>query len=146
MNSWCQQVRTFSLCADIGATTAQSGARRYRLRCLKWAVLTGMLGKVEREGTVANLTAEIVSCVKEANGKTRAAAFELLVALAYALDTAQPIQITAGEEQDSEWGLLLVTTMASTKHCSNPTQKKTSMPAIAVLQVPFRGASTAFLL
>ncbi|KAL6777299.1 hypothetical protein ACKKBF_B20970 [Auxenochlorella protothecoides x Auxenochlorella symbiontica] len=74
-----------------GGAGALSAARRYRLRGVRWAALEAMRAEARGEAhaeTVSALIGEIVLALKEGNAKTRAAAFDLLVGLAHALQDA----------------------------------------------------------
>ncbi|KAK9815144.1 hypothetical protein WJX73_008694 [Symbiochloris irregularis] len=96
-----------ALLAGVG--TAMSAAKRWRLDCLKAIVLVLLSPDADWEGlrldgdeaeagnaaaqrrqVVSALVGEIVLCTKEVNQKTRAAAFQLLIALAKAMHAAEP--------------------------------------------------------
>lgn len=98
----------------LNVTTSLSAAKRYRLRCIKEALLLliqpdglpvslpsradhDIKGeekdqdrKTKARAVVAEMVGEIILCLKEANKKTRAAAYELLVDLARAMQIADP--------------------------------------------------------
>ncbi len=92
-----------------GTATAVSAAKRYRLRCLKAAILdlvrpdgpqadlSGLAGvgagasrADAARALVTPMVTEIVLCVKEANKRSRALAFELLIEVAQAMHEADP--------------------------------------------------------
>jgi ribosomal RNA-processing protein 12 len=114
-----------------GSQTAVSAAKRYRLRCLKAAilVLVGPEGPLiditamSQESTIVPLgslvegksprmiaawsvitpmVTEIVLCLKEANKRARAAAYELLVDVARALHQAEPPTTRVEHHTDHE--------------------------------------------
>ena len=96
----------------LNVTTSVSAAKRYRLRCIKAALLLLIQPdglpvslptrvdhdikdevqdrKTKARAVVAEMVGEIILCLKEANKKTRAAAYELLVDLAMAMHIADP--------------------------------------------------------
>jgi len=112
-----------------GAGASVSAAKRYRLRLMRPLILLldpssgaavptldgigdapGLPGAAaiaaaatadERRAAVgAALVGELVLCTKEANTKTREAAYQLLVELAHELDDARPLQLVGGSGVD----------------------------------------------
>jgi ribosomal RNA-processing protein 12 len=116
-----------------GAAASASSAKRYRLRLLRplillldassgvevpdllgladapgvpgGAAISAAVGSDERRSAVgAALVGELVLCTKEANTKTREAAYQLLVELAHELDDARPIRLEGGGAGDTMAG------------------------------------------
>jgi ribosomal RNA-processing protein 12 len=108
-----------------GTSTAVSAAKRYRLRCLKAAILelvtwegeeldlSSLPGFEDEETMVLSgtdgarmvitpMVTEIILCVKEANKRTRAAAFDLLIEVATAMHEAEPPTIDAIDDDEEE--------------------------------------------
>ncbi|KAK9818389.1 hypothetical protein WJX72_011834 [[Myrmecia] bisecta] len=104
-----------------GMATSLSAAKRYRLRCLKAAILaieTGQAPEFEavdedgsltqdqkRQQVVATMVSEIILCVKEVNKKTRIAAYELLIELAHAMHDANPPSLVMDDDAAMEGGV-----------------------------------------
>lgn len=84
-----------------GVTTSVSAAKRFRLRCLRSALLTlvhtASEDKQKTRDVIAGIVAELILSLKEANQKTRAAAYDLLVEVAAAMHEEDPSAAAAGE-------------------------------------------------
>lgn len=113
-----------------GTGTAVSAAKRYRLRCLKASILelvtwegealdlsslpglhndggnfkygVGAGGSSGARLVITPMVTEIILCVKEANKRTRAAAFDLLIEVATAMHEAEPPTINVNDNDDEE--------------------------------------------
>lgn len=110
-----------------GTGTAVSAAKRYRLRCLKAMILelvawegedidltslpglddernlkSGAGGAGGAHRVITPMVTEIILCVKEANKRTRAAAFDLLLEVATAMHEAEPPTININEDDGNE--------------------------------------------
>lgn len=108
-----------------GQPTAVSAAKRYRLQCLKavlletldpdgpeidFAVIQGRCGSSHAallhissvksqqvQQLITPIVSEIVLCLKEANKKTRTAAYDVIVEIAHAMHAVQPPSMETGE-------------------------------------------------
>jgi ribosomal RNA-processing protein 12 len=122
-----------------GTGTAVSAAKRYRLRCLKASILelvtwegdeldlssvpgieeaVAMSSSCAADGArlvITPMVTEIILCVKEANKRTRASAFDLLIEVATAMHEAEPPTISM-DDGDEEEGAELVNGASASAH------------------------------
>uniref|UniRef100_K3WEP6 Uncharacterized protein n=1 Tax=Globisporangium ultimum (strain ATCC 200006 / CBS 805.95 / DAOM BR144) TaxID=431595 RepID=K3WEP6_GLOUD len=81
---------TESICESL--LTCSIPAKKMRLRCLVHLInaMVEAPQDVNVDNLIPNLVGEIILCTKEANGKAREAAFELLVAMAHLMKAKHP--------------------------------------------------------
>lgn len=83
--------------AVTGAATAVSAAKRYRLNFLRAVMLSlvhqpDRLRSAEAQSALSSMVSEVVLSLKEANKKTRAEAYSLLVDLGRTMSAEMPVE------------------------------------------------------
>lgn len=107
------QAHASSILATLTAAlpSAQSAAKRYRLRCLRVAVTLARRDQAQ-QSTVNALVAEVVLGVKESNLKARVSAYELLVQLAHDMQPHVLVTVVMGGLVGSSPSMVSASVMA----------------------------------